>query len=157
MAVPRVLLVEPNDELRRLFRRRFVREGFELLEAIDGEAALGAAQAEVPDVIVVESSVRDAAGLDLAGRLASDPGLRAVPVIVLAARGAWPSTDEPASGVKDGAGASLLPDVAARAGGRAAPGHRQELRHPFRPGRLVELARGALAAGDGAASSIGSG
>ena len=95
MAVARVLLVEPNDHLRRVFRRRFVREGFDLVEAVDAEAALGEARSGLPDVIVLEGSVRDAGGLDLSLRLARDPDLRWVPLIVLEGRGRWDVTPEP--------------------------------------------------------------
>ncbi len=144
MAVPKVLLVEPDDELRRLFRRRFGREGFDLLEAVDGEAALGAAHAGMPDVIVVESSVFDAAGMDLPGRLASEPALRRVPVIVLSSRDPWTSLEERVHGPKDAYRPALLPDTVGSAGNQLPPGYRHELRHPFRLGKLVELARGAL-------------
>ncbi|MEJ2292297.1 MAG: response regulator [Deinococcales bacterium] len=157
MAVPRVLLVEPNDQLRRLFRRRFVREGFELVEAADGEAALGAAHAGRPDLVVVERSVRDASGHDLPGRLASEPILRGVPVIVLGARGSWASPEERGEGSEGAAVSDVLPEVAAWTGTGTRSTQRHELHHPFRPGRLVELARGALdgEAGAGAGDAAG--
>ncbi len=170
MAVATVLLVEPNDHLRRVFRRRFVREGFELVEAVDGEGALGVARRGMPDVIVVEGSVRDAGGLDLAGRLARDPELRRVPVIVLEGRGRWgfsvhrsgdgvaahdeTTLQEPSLyGADDLAG---WPESAPTSGefaassdldGRFLAPPWKELRHPFRPGRLVELAKGVIASG----------
>jgi len=159
VAVARVLLVEPNDHLRRVFRRRFVREGFELVEAVDVEAALGEARSGLPDVIVVEGSVRDAGGLDLSLRLARDPDLRSVPLIVLEGRGHWDVTPEPRAGDEvvvggapiDAAAFDGYPAPSEAAGDTLLP-HPQELRHPFRPGRLVELARGAIASGAGAAS-----
>jgi CheY-like chemotaxis protein len=171
VAVARVLLVEPNDHLRRVFRRRFVREGFELVEAVDAEAALGEARSGLPDVIVVEGSVRDAGGLDLPLRLASDPDLRWVPLIVLEGRGHWnvaPGqraedeaatevvTEVVAKGVTEGAAIAAVPldvfPLTSDAAFDALSPRPQELRHPFRPGRLVELARGAIASGVGAAS-----
>ncbi len=153
MAVARVLLVEPNDHLRRVFRRRFAREGFELVEAVDGEGALGVARSGHPDLIVVEQSVKDGAGRELPLRLAADPELRSVPLIVLAVRAA-PAADG------DGALSDVVP-AGADAGGDGprrpegwgvirpvdGRGALQELRHPFRPGRLVELARGVLEGG----------
>ena len=178
MAVARVLLVEPNDHLRRVFRRRFVREGFELVEAVDGEGALGVARRGVPDVIVVEGSVRDAAGLDLPGLLSRDPELRSVPLIVLEGRERpglpiHPSPEaevarhvaappiatrrhaaQPASIHAESADHGRLPEIAYASPELAAPAELdgrplapllKELRHPFRPGRLVELARGVIA------------
>lgn len=140
MAVATVLLVEPNDHLRTVFRRLFARAGFELLEVADGETALGVAHDGVPDLIVVEGSVRDASGLGLPGRFADDPALQQVPVIVLAARprdgddrddgsGPWPL------------GAEHVDAEVVVAVGRP---HLQHLQHPFRPRRLIELARGTL-------------
>lgn len=159
MAVARVLLVEPNDHLRRLFRRRFAREGFELIEASDGEAALGAARGGHLDLIVVEESVRDAAGRELPLRLAADPELREVPLIVLGVRAAPVEgaverlAKRSAAIVPDGNAAVAAPPASAAGADGGARGPLQELRHPFRPGRLVELARGVLelegAAGDG--------
>lgn len=179
MAVARVLLVEPNDHLRRVFRRRFVREGFELIEAVDGEGALGVARRGLPDVIVVEGSVRDAGGLDLPVRLARDPELCDVPLIVLEARGRWGFTihrsddaeaavrgeihleaahrekarqDTTRRGMAGGDAGDRLgrPESASSPAALDGPLLRplfSELRHPFRPGRLVELAKGVIASG----------
>ena len=185
MGVARVLLVEPNDHLRRVFRRRFEREGFELVEAVDGEGALGVARRGMPDVIVVEGSVRDAAGLDLRRLLARDPELCGVPLIVLEGRGRsglpiHPSADAEAAsqavaiavphhvalqvsthgGTVDHARwpqSTSIPGEAPEADeldGRQLAPLSKELRHPFRPGRLVELARGVIASG---ADPIGGG
>lgn len=157
MGVPRILLVEPNDHLRRVFRRRFAREGFELVEAVDGDGAMGAARTHHLDLIVVEGAVRDAGGTELPALIAGDPELGKVPLIVLAVR-SHGEADAPQGYRASGAGAV---DAAARPGwepgGRAAAGAGEpadgscggspnELMHPFRPGRLVEMARGALQA-----------
>lgn|GEM_PF-4447918 len=176
MGVARVLLVEPNDHLRRVFRRRFEREGFELVEAVDGEGALGVARRGMPDVIVVEGSVRDAAGLDLPGLLARDPELCGVPLIVLEGRSglavhrtpnAEAATHVAAASRQathqastrgeivdharwpEGACASTEPPAQGEPDARPLAPLFEELRHPFRPGRLVELARGVIASGAG--------
>lgn len=144
MAVATVLLVEPNDHLRTVFRRLFARAGIDLVEAVDGEAALGAAHHGVPDLIVVEGSVRDASGQGLLTRLEHDPDLRAVPVIVLAARarGLDRVADVLDAAVEAGAlGPGTIPE---RAYDGTDPPHLQELQHPFRPRRLIELAQGTL-------------
>ncbi len=128
-----VLLVEPNDHLRTVFRRLFARAGIDLVEAVDGEGALGAAHDGVPDLIVVEGSVRDADGQGLLKRLERDPDLSGVPVIVLGTR---PRALED---LEDVAEATIVERV-------AGPPHLQELQHPFRPRRLIELAQGTLGA-----------
>jgi len=164
-----------------VFRRRFEREGFELLEAVDGEGALGVARNGTPDLIVVESSVRDAAGLDLPGLLARDPDLRGVPMIVLEGRersdppgvhtedveGRWrevvrPAAERPPAARAGQAGPAPWAELGMRPPDPRPPSghderclgaHLNELHHPFRPGHLVELARGVIASGAGPTGS----
>ena len=174
----RVLLVEPNDHLRRVFRRRFEREGFELVEAVDGEGAFSVARGGTLDLIVVESSVRDAAGTDLPGLLARDPELRGVPMIVLEGRerpdlrvpraddDGWRAAPRPAADGHEVAQVGEIgstpwaelgvpaPRPSSAGEGPLLAAHLQELHHPFRPGHLVELARGVL---DAVAGPSGSG
>ncbi len=180
MPVARVLLVEPNDHLRRVFRRRFEREGFELVEAVDGEGALGVARRGMLDLIVVESSVRDPAGLDLPELLARDPDLRGVPMIVLEGRERpelplphaddgddWRAVARPAADGHEAApageaGPTPWSELGVRTAGPLPPSegegpllgvHLKELHHPFRPGHLVELARGVIDADAGPSGS----
>ena len=82
---PRVLLVEDNDELRGFVAQRLASR-YQVEEANDGEAGLAAARRTTPDLIVSDVMMPGMDGHELCRRLRADPGLAAVPVILLTAR-----------------------------------------------------------------------
>jgi DNA-binding response OmpR family regulator len=51
---PRVLVVEDDDELRRLIRSALADEGYVAIEAADGAAALAVCAERDPDVILLD-------------------------------------------------------------------------------------------------------
>lgn len=85
MAPPRVLLADDNADMRA-YIKRLLAPRYEVEVVADGEAALQAALARPPDVILsdVMMPVRDGFGLLLA--LQADPRTAAVPVILISAR-----------------------------------------------------------------------
>lgn len=82
---PRVLLVEDNDELRGMVAQRLAGR-YQVEEAREGEAGLAAARRTTPDLIVSDVMMPGMDGYELCRRLRADPGLAAVPVILLTAR-----------------------------------------------------------------------
>jgi CheY-like chemotaxis protein len=81
----RVLLVDDDASVRDLLRATLpVGEGFELVEAHDGSAALKAVEAAAPDLILLDWSMPGLSGADVLERLRA-AGHR-VPVVVLTAR-----------------------------------------------------------------------
>ena len=58
-----------------------------VVRVTDGEAALAAADRERPDVIILDVMMPLLDGFSVLGRLKADPDLRAIPVIMLTARG----------------------------------------------------------------------
>ncbi|MES1245662.1 MAG: HAMP domain-containing sensor histidine kinase [Acidobacteriota bacterium] len=82
---PRVLLVEDNEELRGFLAQRLSRL-YRVAEAGDGAAGLAAARRTTPDLIVADVMMPVMDGYELCRRLRSDPGLAAVPVILVTAR-----------------------------------------------------------------------
>ncbi|CBE67557.1 MAG: response regulator [Candidatus Methylomirabilis oxygeniifera] len=85
MTGARILLVDDEPEIRRLLSRHLQRLGYTVREAGDGEEAVAAATAEIPDVVITDMSMPRLDGLELLERLRSmDPGL---PVIVLTGHG----------------------------------------------------------------------
>lgn len=65
----RVLLVDDEPELRRLLRRTLVRAGFEVVEAVDGRAALEAVRLAYFDVVISDIRMPRMGGLELMERL----------------------------------------------------------------------------------------
>jgi CheY-like chemotaxis protein len=79
-----VLLVDDDASLRDLLRATLpVGEGFELIEAYDGAAALEAVNGQAPDLIVLDWSMPGLSGADVLERLRA--GGYEAPVVVLTA------------------------------------------------------------------------
>lgn len=84
MSRHRILLVEPNPELRRVFKDYLGRAGLDVLEASDASSALDAARRERPDMIASEAELPGSAGgLELVRALGRASELAAIPVLVL--------------------------------------------------------------------------
>jgi DNA-binding response OmpR family regulator len=87
----RVLIVEDDDDIAQVLQRSLRLEGYETRIAGDGEAALGAANDFVPDLVVLDLGLPKIDGMDVARRLrASDD----VPILMLTARDALESRVE---------------------------------------------------------------
>ena len=83
---PRVLLADDNADLRGYIARLLSERGYEITAVADGEAALAAAQAARPDIVVTDVMMPKLDGVGLLRALRADPLLRDLPVIMLSAR-----------------------------------------------------------------------
>lgn len=83
--MPKILLVEDNEMNRDMLSRRLQRKGFEVLIATDGEQGVALAQAEQPDLILMDMSLPVLDGWEATRKIKADPMIRAVPVIALTA------------------------------------------------------------------------
>ena len=54
--MPKVLLVEDNEMNMDMLSRRLRRKGYEVIPATDGEQGIAIAQAEKPDLILMDMS-----------------------------------------------------------------------------------------------------
>jgi PAS domain S-box-containing protein len=81
----RVLLADDNADLRG-YARRLLSEHYEVEAVNDGEAALAAARARRPDLVVTDIMMPKLDGFGLMRALREDPALRDVPVLALSAR-----------------------------------------------------------------------
>ncbi len=87
----RVLIVEDDEDIAQVLQRSLRLEGYETRIAADGEAALGAANDFVPDLVVLDLGLPKIDGMDVARRLrAADD----VPILMLTARDALESRVE---------------------------------------------------------------
>ncbi len=83
----RILIVEDDAALARLLQVELGASGFEVALAGDGEAALAAAVAEPPDLILADVMMPRMDGFELIRRLRGDPRTEDVSIIMLTARG----------------------------------------------------------------------
>src|SRR6187200_441032 len=83
--MPRLLLVEDNEENRDGLSRHLRRKGFEVLVAVDGRQGVEAARAEAPDLILMDMSLPVLDGWEATRQLKAAPPTRNIPVIALTA------------------------------------------------------------------------
>src|SRR5262245_17645810 len=83
--MPRLLLVEDNEESRDGLSRCLRRKGYEVLTAADGRQGLEAARAAPPDLVLMDMSLPVLDGWAATRQLKADARTRHVPVIALTA------------------------------------------------------------------------
>ena len=83
----RVLLAEDEPNIAELLRFLLGRAGFEVETQADGQAALSAALAHPPAVVILDVMLPGLDGLEVLRRLRADPRGRALRIIVLTAKG----------------------------------------------------------------------
>ena len=81
----RVLLVEDNEMNRDMLSRRLVRNGFEIVMAVNGQEGLDLASSENPDLILLDMSLPIIDGWEAARRLKTNAATAKIPVIALTA------------------------------------------------------------------------
>ena len=81
----RVLVVEDQEDLRGILRDLLTGSGYEMLEAADGQAGVDKAEAEKPDLILMDIQMPVMDGYEATQLLKADPALRSVPVVALTA------------------------------------------------------------------------
>jgi CheY-like chemotaxis protein len=83
--MPKILLVEDNEESRDGLSRHLRRKGYEILLAVEGRQGVDVARAEIPDLILLDMSLPVLDGWQAARQLKAGPQTRAIPVIALTA------------------------------------------------------------------------
>jgi len=83
----RVLVVEDDLAIQELLAHWLARSGYEVVQATSAETALTAIRAELPDLVIIDWMLPKMSGLALARELRADRRTRALPLIMLTARG----------------------------------------------------------------------
>ncbi len=76
-----ILVVDDEPDERFLLRRMFEREGYEVLDACDGAAALAIVRESPPDLILTDMMMPVMDGAELIRRLRSDPATAGIPIL----------------------------------------------------------------------------
>jgi two-component system, cell cycle response regulator DivK len=79
----RILVVEDQEDNRRIIRDLLASAGYELIEAADGEAGVRLAETERPDLILMDIQLPVLDGYEATRRIKQNPELRAIPIIVV--------------------------------------------------------------------------
>lgn len=93
-----ILIVEDDKFLRDLLSQKLKREGFNTIDAIDGEEGLKLAKEKNPDLILLDIILPSLDGFEVLKRLKSDKSTSAVPVIVLSNLGQKEDMEKAISG-----------------------------------------------------------
>ncbi len=80
---PTILYVEDNEFNRKIVRQLLAKTPYRLIEAVDGEAGVAAAQDSRPDLILMDVQLPKLSGLDATRRLRADPRTAAIPIVVI--------------------------------------------------------------------------
>jgi len=120
----RILIVEDDDDSRRMFRTALSLSGFEVLEAPDGIDALYLIEDDPPDLVVLDLTLQRLDGISVQQELAARAITRHIPIVIVT------GSDAEVSGE----------NVACL------------LRKPVWPDMLVRTVRECLARGSGAAT-----
>lgn len=79
----RILIVEDQEDNRQILRDLLQSAGYDLVEAEDGQAALVAAKAKRPDLVLMDIQLPLMDGYEATRRFKADPDLRSIPIIVV--------------------------------------------------------------------------
>jgi two-component system, cell cycle response regulator DivK len=83
--MPKILIVEDNEENRDALSRRLQRRGFEIVMAADGKVGVAMAQAEKPDLVLMDMNMPELDGWEATRQIRAAPETKNLPVIALTA------------------------------------------------------------------------
>jgi two-component system phosphate regulon response regulator PhoB len=82
-----VLIVDDERDLRTLLDFNLRQAGYQTAHAATGAEALARARSAQPQVVVLDLNLPDVSGTDVCRLLKADPQTRAIPILMLTARG----------------------------------------------------------------------
>ncbi len=85
--MPKILLVEDDNNLREIYEMLLTAEGYNILTAGDGEEGLSAALKEKPDLIIADVMMPKLSGFEMLENLKAAPEMKDVKVIMMTALG----------------------------------------------------------------------
>ena len=80
---PKILIIDEDRFLRKIYKNKFTRAGFEFREAISGDEGLNKVYSEKPDLILLDLMLPKKSGFDILTELKKDKSTRKIPVIIL--------------------------------------------------------------------------
>ncbi|MEW6145062.1 MAG: response regulator [Thermodesulfobacteriota bacterium] len=83
--MPKVLLIEDEESLRKLYTRILTAKNYTVVSASDGEDALSVLEKFRPDVIVLDIVMPNYNGVEFLKILKNDVELKSIPVVMLTA------------------------------------------------------------------------
>ncbi len=82
---PRILVVDDEDDIRKLLSRVLQQKGYDVIEAAKGLAALQMVRDEVPDLILLDAMLPEVHGFDICRRIKDSQRYGHIPIIMVSA------------------------------------------------------------------------
>jgi len=82
---PKILVVDDDRNLLKLFKYVLEKDGFAVITAMDGESGLKLALAERPDLVMLDLKMPKLDGIEVLRKLKADPLTAAIPVVMITA------------------------------------------------------------------------
>jgi len=101
----KVLVVEDDKFLRKIINKKLVTEGYEVIEAVDGEEGIRMAKGKRPDIILLDLVLPEMTGFEVLAKLKEKGPVSEIPVIILSNLS---GVDEIRKGIKMGAADYLV-------------------------------------------------
>jgi adenylate cyclase len=82
----RILIADDNPDNVEIFRTRLASQGYEIIVAVEGEAALSLVREQTPDLLLLDVMMPKMDGIDVCRHVKADPSLPFMPIIMLTAK-----------------------------------------------------------------------
>lgn len=79
----RILVIEDQEDNRRIVRDLFTSVGYEIIEAVNGEEGVSAAATHVPDLILMDIQLPGIDGYEATRQIKANPDLQHIPIIAV--------------------------------------------------------------------------
>jgi two-component system cell cycle response regulator DivK len=78
-----ILMIEDNEDSRRIMRDLLTSAGYEVIEAVTGQEGVTAAEAHHPGLILMDIQLPDFDGYEATRRIKANPTLSSIPIIAV--------------------------------------------------------------------------
>jgi two-component system phosphate regulon response regulator PhoB len=83
----RILVIEDEPDILEMIRYNLDREGYRVSTVVNGEDGFERAQQDSPDLVLLDLMLPGIDGLEICRRLKADPVTRAIPIVMVTAKG----------------------------------------------------------------------
>ena len=83
MMQKRILVIEDNEDNRRIVRDLLTSAGYEVIEAVTGGEGVTAAETQDPELILMDIQLPDFDGYEATRRIKANPALSPIPIIAV--------------------------------------------------------------------------
>jgi two-component system cell cycle response regulator DivK len=78
-----ILVIEDQEDNRRIIRDLLTSAGYEIIEAVNGEEGVSSAETHRPELILMDIKLPDFDGYEATRRIKANPALRPIPIIAV--------------------------------------------------------------------------